>query len=493
MQRNIESTLRQIGENALKNSVVHLKVKKEIPLLSLQPQYMLSKTISSGGSGFFIDKNVIVTNCHVILGTTSVSGYLSKMENTFQVESVKAYDVENDLIVLKVTNVGTPLKLGDSNKIVNKESVCATSYAKGVPNIVQGTIDGIDRSDNRIRMKIGTAGGSSGCPIMNRKGEVVGIDASGNEKYSYAIPSNSLKSLMEETDEEMPFKVWQELPLIRALTTAEIGDDMLEDDEYKEAIVYFDTAIELKPDIAEAYKGRACARLGLSNFGRAIEDYLIYRKLNPKSIRSTGFWSYFSWKWIGIWIVVGLLFIKILRALLSDSSWCRLRGIWKSAFGKSEAKDGNHQKAKLLLQESISDFTEAISLNSDQAQIYNSRGWAKYLLGQIENKKDNVAEAKMLFHEAISDIENALQLDLKNPKYRSAYYHTRAVAKAELGEHNDAIKDLDISIKLNSENARYFFDRGLSKESLEQHKDAEIDFTKARQLKPDIEKKYKDE
>ena len=493
MQQNKDIALRQIGENALKNSVVHLKVEREIPLLSLRPQYMLSKTISCSGSGFFIDKNVIVTNCHVILGATSVSGYLSKVENTFQIESVKAYDYDNDLIILKVTSTGTPLKLGDSSRIKNKESVCAPSYAKGVEDIAHGTVNGIGRNDNRIQMKIGTAGGSSGCPFLNRKGEVVGIDASGNEKYSYAIPSNFLKSLMEETGEEMPFKVWQELPLIRALTTAEIGDDMLEEDEYKEAIAYFDTAIELKPDIAEAYKGRACARLRLSNFGRAIEDYLIYRKLNPKSIRRTGLWSYFSWKWIGIWIVVGHLFIKLLRALLSESNWFNLRGIWKSVFGKSEAKDGNHQKAKLLLHESISDFTEAISLNSDEAEIYNSRGWAKYLLGQVENKKDNVEEAKRLFHEAISDSENALQLGLKNPKDRSAYYHTRAVAKAELGEHNDAIKDLDISIKLNSEKARYFFDRGLSKASLEQHKDAEIDFTKARQLQPDIEKKYKNE
>ena len=51
----------------------------------------------------------------------------------------------------------------------------------------------------------------------------------------------------------------------------------------------------------------------------------------------------------------------------------------------------------------------------------------------------------------------------------------------------------DLSIKLNSEKPRYFFDRGLSKASLEQYQDAEIDFMKARQLQPDIEKKSKDE
>ena len=493
MQRNKDIALQQIAENALKNSVVHLNVEREIPLLSLRPQYDLSKTISCSGSGFFIDKHVIVTNCHVILGATSVSGYLSKMENKFQIESVKASDVDNDLILLKVTNAGTPLKLGDSNKIANKDSVCAISYAKGTPNIAHGTIDGIGRSDNQIRMKIGTAGGSSGCPIMNRIGEVIGIDAAGTDTYSYAIPSNTLKSLLKENGKELSITEWHKLPLIRAFTAAEIGDDMLDDDEYKEAIAYFDTAIELKPDIAEAYKGRASARMGLSNFGRAIEDYLSYRELNPKSIRRTGFWSYFSWKWIGIWIVVGHLLIKLLRVLFSESSWFKLRGICKSAFGKFEAKDGNHEKAKLLLQESISDFTEGISLNPDEAQIYNSRGWAKYLLGQVETKQDNEAAAKRLFHEAISDSENALLLDLKNPKYRSAYYHTRAVAKAELGEHNDAIKDLDISIKLNSEKALYFFDRGLSKASLEQDKDAEIDFTKARQMQPDIEQKFKDE
>lgn len=493
MQENKDFALRQFAENALKNSVVRLNVKREIPLLSLRPQYDLSKISSGSGSGFFIDKHVIVTNCHVILGATSVSGYLSKMENTFQIESVKAYDLDNDLIVLKVTNAGTPLKLGDSNMIAKKDSVCAASYAKGVPNIVHGTIDGIDRNDNQIRMKIRTTAGSSGCAIINRIGEVIGIDTAGNDAYSYAIPSNTLKSLLRKSGKEMSITVWHKLPLIRAFAAAEIGDDLLEDEEYKEAIAYFDTAIELKSDNAKAYKGRAGARMRLTNFSRGIEDYLNYRKLNPKSIRRSGFWSYSIWKLIGVWTVVGHLLIKLLRTQFSESSWFRLRGIFKSAFGQSEAKDGNHAKAKLLLQESISDFTEAISLNPDEAGIYNSRGWAKYLLGQVETKQDNEAEAKRLFHEAISDSENALQFDMKNPKHRSAYYHTRAVAKAELGAHNDAIKDLDLSIKLNSEKARYFFDRGLSKAALEQCKDAEIDFTKARQLQPDIEKKYKDE
>ncbi len=489
MEQEKDDTLQQIAEKALANSVVRLDVVSEIPLLASRPQYIISKRNSGSGSGFFIEEHLIVTNCHVILGATSVSIELSNTEDTFHIESVKSWDFENDLIVLKATKTGTPLKLGDSDRIANKDSICAASYPKGKPDITHGVIDGIKQRDNRIRMKIGTGRGSSGCPIMNRKGEVIGIDTSSDKTYSYAIPSNTLKSLIRKTGESIPHKEWQKLPHIRAYYATTYGDDMREDDEYKDAIAYYDIAIEVNPGMAAAYKGRATARMGLGMLCRAMEDYLTARRLNPKSIRVSGFWSYLSWKWLGVWIVFGHLLIKLFRTLFSESSWFRLRGICKVVFGKSETKDGNHTKAKMLLQDAISDFTEAINLEPEKAGIYNNRGWAKCLLGQVETEQENEEEAKGLYQEAVTDSNTALQLELKKPRYRSTYYHTRGVAKAGLGDHADAIDDFNVSIKLYSEKALYFHDRGLSKKALGQHKAAEADFAKARGIDPNVESK----
>ncbi|MCY4401324.1 MAG: trypsin-like peptidase domain-containing protein [Candidatus Poribacteria bacterium] len=488
MEQEWDETLQQIAESALTNSVVHLDVGRGIPLLSLRPQYTISKVTSSGGSGFFIEEHLIVTNCHVILGATSVSIELSNTEDTFHIESVKSWDFDNDLIVLKVTKKGTPLKLGDSDRIANKDLICAAGYPKGNPDITHGTIDGIQTKDNRLRMKIGTARGSSGCPIMNRKGEVIGIDTSSDKTYSYAIPSNTLKSLIRKTGESLPFKEWQELPHIRAYYATDVADDMLEKGEFKEAVTYYDIAIELKPDIAAAYKGCAVARMGLGMFRRAMEDYLTCRKLNPKSLRGSGFWSYLTWKWVGFWIIVGHFLIKLLKKFISESSWYRFRGIGKSAFAKSATKDGEHSKARMLFKEAISDFSEAINLEPEKSKIYNSRGWTKYLLGKVETDQENEEEAKKLYQEAVSDSDMALQLELKKPKYRSAFFHTRGVAKAGLGDHCGAIEDFDVSIKLYSEKALYFHDRGLSKEALGQQEAAEIDFSKAKGLDPKIKR-----
>ena len=492
MEQNRDETLQQIAEKALANSVVRLDVKRETPLLA--SEFNLIQISANNGSGFFIGKHLIVTNFHVIIGATSVSiGFLDS-ENTFEIESVAAYDDKNDLILLKVVPEGSPLKLGDSDTVIDEDAICAVGYPNGVAKIVQGTIDSISEKQGSdwIRTKIKITGGSSGGPIINSEGEAIGIhtlssiDASGNN-WGHAISSNTLSSLIKEAGETLPFASWQKLPHIRALAETRTADEMLKDGEYKEAIAHYDIAIELKPDMTQAYRGRADAKMEIGLLEEGIADQLTIYRFKSVPFQFSNFRKYFSWKW-GELLILGLsLFAKLSKTLLGQRGLFAGQGNSKVREARSEADQGNNAKAQKLYQEAVNLFTEAINLDPKVGITYNKRGWTQYLVGQLETKHGNTAAAEKLYQEAISDVNEALRLKPKGKRYRSAFFHTRGVAKSGLGDYKGAIEDFSECIRLNPKKALYYHDRGKAKEARNQHEEAIIDFQKATELNPDIE------
>ncbi|MDE0316254.1 MAG: trypsin-like peptidase domain-containing protein [Candidatus Poribacteria bacterium] len=497
MEQEMDTALQQIAEDALKNSVVCLNVERETPCLASRPQFALVKIETNNGSGFFIDKHLIVTNFHVIVGATSVTIKLSGHEEAYQIESVEAYDEKNDLILLNVDNEGVPLTLGDSDTVQDEDEICAVGYPNDQTEIEHGTIESIWKrpGGDLIRLSTKSTGGSSGSPILNSKGEVIGvksssrIDASGNIVCGYAIPSNRLKKFLQDRTESVPFDEWQELPEVRYLAQIDAAERFLKDGDYKEAIAYYDIAIELKPDMVKAYRGRADARMELWAFSGAAEDLITVRRLDPVSFSFSNFRKYFSWKRQGLWVYGGYFLIKSLRTIFGKSGWFRFKGIVKFGVAKSEANKGDKTEAKMMYQESVYDFTEAINLKPKVAGIYNHRGWTKCLLGQLETEQGNEPNAHRLYQEAISDGDSALELETKDSKSKAAYYHTRGAAKAGLGDHDGAIDDFTESIRLRPKKARYYHDRGLSNEAIGQHEAAEADFAKAKELDPNFENK----
>lgn len=510
MEQNTDIKLQNIAKNALADSVVRLELWSPASyqdyVISFDvdnpTQYQdmesvdqpfnkihsITKQRLSHASGFFVDKNKIVTNFHVVQGTASIDAELEGKQEKFQIECVEAYDVENDLIILKVNGEGVPLTIGDSTEIMSEDVICAAGYPDGNAEITHGAIDGISSNNQRIRMRIGTTDGSSGCPIFNSLGETIGIDASGDEVYSYAIPSNCLKKLMNVDRELLSIKEWQKLPHIRTFTEKKEGDKFLREGDFKNAIAHYDTAIQLKPDMLEAYEKRSDAKMELNALGGAIEDLLTISRLQPVQFRFSNLKSYFSWKFGWIKCVGIHIFFKLLRIILGNSGWYRFKAHVKAGRASAEMKQENTSKAKLLYQEALHDFTVAIGLKPKVAGHYNGRGWTKYLLGQLETEEENEEEAQQLYQEAISDAVEALQLHTKDSKYKSAYYHTRGAAQAALNDHHGAIEDFTECIRLRPKKALFYHDRGLSKQAIGQHEDAETDFAKAKELNPKFER-----
>ncbi|OUC14273.1 MAG: serine protease [Alkalinema sp. CACIAM 70d] len=164
------------------------------------------------GSGFLIDKSgVILTNSHVVNGADKVTVTLKdgrKLEGR-----VKGVDPVTDLAVVKIEGGNLPVApLGDSGEIQVGDWAIAVGNPLGLDNTVTlGIVSTLKRSSAQVGMTdkrlefIQTDAainpGNSGGPLVNDRGEVIGIntairaDAMG---IGFAIPINKAKELKDQ-------------------------------------------------------------------------------------------------------------------------------------------------------------------------------------------------------------------------------------------------------------------------------------------------------
>ena len=244
-------------------------------------------TTLSFGSGFFVKPNQIVTNLHVIEGAAQGTAKLVSKDTRYQIEGIIATDKDNDLAVLKVTAYGvTPLPLGDSDTV----NIGAKVYVASNPKGLEGTFsDGlISRREScpkkRLQMTAPISPGSSGGPVLNSKGEVIGISVSFHraldaQSLNFAIPSNYLKALLAKVQPARPLS--QSSQSISAETYWHRGNVKYELGQYEAAISDYTQAIHLKPDYADAYNNRGNAKYNLMQYEAAITDYDMAIRLKP--------------------------------------------------------------------------------------------------------------------------------------------------------------------------------------------------------------------
>ena len=165
------------------------------------------------GSGFVIDKEGrILTNFHVIADAQEVWATLSdkKKYRATVVGTDRAHDLA--IIQIKAPNL-QPATLGDSRRL----QVGQTVYAIGNPFGLSGTLTkGLVSSIRQIREPDGSAiddaiqtdaainPGNSGGPLLNRSGEVIGINTmiassvGQSAGIGFAIPINTAKAVLDD-------------------------------------------------------------------------------------------------------------------------------------------------------------------------------------------------------------------------------------------------------------------------------------------------------
>jgi hypothetical protein len=158
------------------------------------------------GSGFLVGKDgVIVTNYHVI--SEGSSAIVKFPDGAFYaVDGVVAFDKARDVAVIKAhgQNFRT-LTLGNSGQVKVGEEVVAIGNPLSLESTVSnGIISGIrtveERGGQFIQTTAPISPGSSGGPLFNMAGEVIGINTlylKGGENLNFAIPINDAKRLLQ--------------------------------------------------------------------------------------------------------------------------------------------------------------------------------------------------------------------------------------------------------------------------------------------------------
>ena len=140
---------------------------------------------SSQGSGFFISSSgVAVSNYHVFKGSQKGLESIKTENGTFKVESVLASSDENDYIVFKVAGNGTTFRCLNIASTLPRvgEDVFAIGAPEGLEHTLSKGIVSAIRTDSGLTLIQTTTQithGSSGGPLFNMQGEVIGITSAG--------------------------------------------------------------------------------------------------------------------------------------------------------------------------------------------------------------------------------------------------------------------------------------------------------------------------
>ena len=446
-------TPEQIAEKG-RRSTVHLMIADTDRLIPLG--------MGGSGSGFFVARDKIATNIHCVEGVTKIRAKLVGTETFYDIEGVTASDPKNDLVILKVGDKGIPLPLGDSDAIQVGEPVIAVGNPGGEEGqISHGKIYNRRDSDKWLRLKLRLSPGNSGGPVLNNKGEVIGVAAQSTNKISgdqsYAIPSNTLKALLNKSEHVESLARWQEQAPIQAYTKRSYAGYLLKNDplKYKAAIDWIDTAIELYPDFAGAYYDRGITKAKLGDYKAAIEDFDKVIELYPDHVGAYHNRGGMKNR-LGDYKAAIEDFDKVIELYPDFADAYTNRGVVKYRLEDYAA--------------AIADFDTAIELYPDHVRAYYNRGITKARWGK--------------YKAAIADYNKAIEL---YPNYANSYF-SRGVAKTKLEDYAAAIADFDKAIKFNPNDADAYNNRGLAKETLGQQEEAKADFKKAKELNPNLGK-----
>jgi S1-C subfamily serine protease len=163
------------------------------------------------GSGFFIAQGQIASNFHVVEGASRGYAKVVGQKTRYNIEGIIGIDPDRDLVLLKISATNTPpLPIGNSDLIEIGESVYAIGNPQGLEGTFsQGIVSSIREvgSDKLLQITAPISPGSSGGPVLNSKGEVIGISVAifkGGQNLNFAIPSNYLKSLLSKAGSAQP-------------------------------------------------------------------------------------------------------------------------------------------------------------------------------------------------------------------------------------------------------------------------------------------------
>lgn len=210
-------------------AVVAIKIYKDVPVYrtvyenpfgNLFPGFLTPRQVQvgttrrevGGGSGFFVtSRGVIVTNKHVVNADQAEFEVVTNSGRTYKANILYISD-KIDIAVLKIDVNNVPyLKFGNSDNLQIGEPVVAigNALAQFSNSVSSGIVSGLSRTitansggtieqlERVIQTDAAINPGNSGGPLINRKGEVIGVNvavALNGQNIGFALTSNSVRS-----------------------------------------------------------------------------------------------------------------------------------------------------------------------------------------------------------------------------------------------------------------------------------------------------------
>ncbi|MEK7450167.1 MAG: tetratricopeptide repeat-containing serine protease family protein [Planctomycetota bacterium] len=379
------------------------------------------------GSGFIVRSDgAIMTNLHVLNDAVSIKVKIAK-DKYLEAEGILYSDAANDLVILKAKGENLPIvKLGDSDKIKLGENVYVVGSPGGLENsiITDGVIIGRQEmgwNQKGIQISTPVSHGSSGSPVFNEAGEVIGVVASISmltdlQSLNFAVPINIIKNKVSEKKITSMEKFAEDFST-SAYSRNFQGDYLYENGKYKEAIESYQEAIRIKPDYVQAHCNLGDAYKKSGEFPKAIESYKQAIRIKPDYVQ-----AYYN---------LGNAYYEsedYPKAIESYKQSIRIKPDADAHcnLGNTYYESGDYPKA-------IESYKQAIRIKPDYVQAYCNLGKAYYESGD--------------YPKAIESFKQAIRL---KPDLADAHYGL-GVSYLLISNRNSALEEYKIIKELDKE------------------------------------------
>lgn len=406
-------------------------VKSIQPAVATVVVYDVNSNVANLGTGFFIDKTgTLVTNHHVLVGKFSAE-IKTADGSTYPIKTVVAENQATDLIKVKVDIPPEKihwLPVGAKPPLVAQHVVVVGSPM----GLEQSVSDGIVSSVREIpglgtfyQMSAPISPGSSGSPVVNLDGEVVGVatfQILQGQNLNFAIAGNSILDLTADQPgqslSEWTFNQSNQKPRL-AEELCRKGFSFSIDGQDQKALEYFKLATQKFPNNTTAWYGLGYCYAGKNSETDAIEAYKQAIRTNP-------------------------------------------------ANALSHFHLGNYYYKIELYDEAIEAFRQVIAINPEfEAAHFN--------LGLVYNKLGRNEEAKKAF-------QNVVRI---NPRSKTGYYNI-GVTSTKLGQYEQAVAAYKKAIEIQPEFTEAHFNMGVVYGELGNIQDEMGAYKKAIRVDPDF-------
>ncbi|MDA3837327.1 MAG: trypsin-like peptidase domain-containing protein [Nanoarchaeota archaeon] len=201
LDKDLSSTNKKIGElSVTTNKDFSSIIEQSIPAITTV------RTLSMQGSGFFISiDGYLITNTHVLLNDIQeFSNLIQVVTSDNQIYSAEVIGAikDLDLTLLKIEATYPYLELANSDELEKGENVIAIGNPEGLQlSVTDGIISatkriGLNNQPYYIQTNTELNQGNSGGPLINKKGQVVGMNnfkIANSEGLGFALESNYIK------------------------------------------------------------------------------------------------------------------------------------------------------------------------------------------------------------------------------------------------------------------------------------------------------------